>query len=113
VVRHGGIPETSFWPYIWQRWGASVTEVEDLAAETAAHPFYDDFWRSKSADLEKITVPAFVVASWSDHGLHSRGTLEGFRRRAAKSSGSTSRSCRRAPGSRQASGCCSWSRARM
>ena len=79
VVRHGGIPETWFWPYIWQRWGASVTEIEDLAA-TAAHPFYDDFWRSKSADLEKITVPAFVVASWSDHGLHSRGTLEGFRR---------------------------------
>jgi len=80
VARHGGIPETWFWPYIWQRWGASVTEVEDLAAETAAHPYYDDFWRSKSADLEKITVPAFVVASWSDHGLHSRGTLEGFRR---------------------------------
>jgi uncharacterized protein len=80
VARHGGIPETWFWPYIWQRWGASVTEVEDLAAETAAHPFYDSFWRSKSADLEKITVPAFVVASWSDHGLHSRGTLEGFRR---------------------------------
>ena len=80
VARHGGIPETSFWPYIWQRWGASVTEIEDLEAETAAHPFYDDFWASKSADLEKITVPAFVVASWSDHGLHSRGTLEGFRR---------------------------------
>jgi predicted acyl esterase len=80
VARHGGIPETSFWPYIWQRWGASVTEIEDLEAETAAHPFYDEFWQSKSADLEKITVPAFVVASWSDHGLHSRGTLEGFRR---------------------------------
>jgi predicted acyl esterase len=80
VVRHGGIPETSFWPYIQQRWGASVTQVEDLAAETAAHPFYDDFWQSKSADLDKVTVPAFVVASWSDHGLHSRGTLEGFRR---------------------------------
>jgi predicted acyl esterase len=80
VVRHGGIPETWFWPYIWRRWGASVTEIEDLAAETEAHPYYDDFWRSKSADLEKITVPAFVVASWSDHGLHSRGTLEGFRR---------------------------------
>ncbi|MEU6147467.1 CocE/NonD family hydrolase [Streptomyces sp. NPDC047081] len=80
VVRHGGIPETSFWPYIQQRWGASTTEIEDLAAETEAHPFFDDFWASKSADLERITVPAFVVASWSDHGLHSRGTLEGFRR---------------------------------
>lgn len=80
VVRHGGIPETWFWPYIQQRWGASVTEIEDLAAETAAHPFYDEFWQSKSAELEKIRVPAFVVASWSDQGLHTRGTLEGFRR---------------------------------
>ena len=80
VVRHGGIPETWFWPYIQQRWGASTTEVEDLAAETAAHPFCDGFWESKSARLERIRVPAFVVASWSDQGLHTRGTLEGFRR---------------------------------
>ena len=80
VARHGGIPETSFWPYIWERWGASVTEIEDLEAETAAHPFYDTFWQSKSARLEDIEVPAFVVASWSDQGLHTRGTLEGFRR---------------------------------
>jgi putative CocE/NonD family hydrolase len=29
--------------------------------------------------LSSIRVPAYVVASWSDHGLHSRGTLEGFR----------------------------------
>jgi hypothetical protein len=38
VVRHGGIPETSFWPYIWQRWGASVTEVEDLAGQDRRAP---------------------------------------------------------------------------
>ncbi|NEK85122.1 CocE/NonD family hydrolase [Blastococcus saxobsidens] len=80
VARHGGIPETSFWPYIWERWGASATEIEDLEAETAAHPFYDSFWESKSARLEEIRVPAFVVASWADQGLHTRGTLEGFRR---------------------------------
>ncbi|SOD98791.1 CocE/NonD family hydrolase [Blastococcus haudaquaticus] len=80
VARHGGIPETSFWPYIQERWGASATEIEDLEAETAAHPFYDAFWQSKSARLEEILVPAFVVASWSDQGLHTRGTLEGFRR---------------------------------
>ena len=80
VARHGGIPETSFWPYIWERWGASTTEIEDLESETAAHPWYDEFWASKAADLEAIQVPAFVVASWADQGLHSRGTLEGFRR---------------------------------
>jgi uncharacterized protein len=79
VVRHGGIPDTSFWPYIQARWGASNQPVEDLWAETAEHPFFDEFWASKAADLKRIRVPAWVVASWSDHGLHTRGTLEGFR----------------------------------
>jgi uncharacterized protein len=80
VARHGGIPETYFWPYIGQRWGYGTGRVEDLAAETAAHPLFDDFWASKAAPLERINVPAYVVASWSDQGLHTRGTFEGFTR---------------------------------
>ena len=28
--------------------------------------------------MSRITVPAYVVASWSDQGLHTRGTFEGF-----------------------------------
>ncbi len=80
VVRHGGIPETYFWPYIGLRWGCGTNLVEDLAAETAEHPFWDDFWSAKAADLSRITVPAFVVASWSDQGLHTRGTFEGFKK---------------------------------
>ncbi|WP_448006004.1 CocE/NonD family hydrolase [Agromyces bauzanensis] len=80
VARHGGIPETSFWPYIWERWGASTGQIEDLEQETFEHPFSDDFWETKAAQLERIQVPAWVVGSWSDQGLHSRGTLEGFRR---------------------------------
>lgn len=80
VVYHGGIPETSFWPYIWERWGASHGPIEDLETETAQHPYFDEFWQSKAADLERVTVPAWVVGSWSDQGLHTRGTLEGFRR---------------------------------
>ena len=80
VARHGGIPESSFWPYIWERWGASRGQIEDLERETEEHPWFDDFWASKASQLERITVPAWVVGSWSDQGLHSRGTLEGFRR---------------------------------
>jgi predicted acyl esterase len=79
VVRHGGIPDTYFWPHIQVRWGASNQLVEDLWAESAEHPLFDEFWKSKAADLKKIRVPAYVVASWSDHALHTRGTLEGFR----------------------------------
>lgn len=84
IVRHGGIPETHFWPYIQVRWGASDTRIEDLWAQTAEHPFFDDYWRTKAARLEAIEVPAFVVASWSDHGVHTRGTLEGFKRIASR-----------------------------
>jgi predicted acyl esterase len=79
VVRHGGIPETSFWPYLPTRWGHGTNRVEDLRRETEEHPFFDQFWTSKAADFSRIQVPAYVVASWSDQGLHTRGTLEGFK----------------------------------
>ena len=80
VVRHGGIPETNFWAYICKQWGYGTNTVEDLMKETAEHPFFDNFWASKAPDLSKVTVPAYVVASYSDQGLHTRGTFEGFKR---------------------------------
>ena len=80
VATHGGIPDTHFWPSLWDRWGATKTSIEDLEAETKEHPFIDEFWHSKSADFAKIKVPAFVVASWTDQGLHTRGTFEGFKK---------------------------------
>jgi predicted acyl esterase len=79
VARHGGIPETHFWSYLPGRWGRSTSEIEDLALETKERPFFDSYWASKVADLSKIKVPAFVVASWTDQGLHTRGTLEAFK----------------------------------
>jgi uncharacterized protein len=84
VAYHGGIPETWFWPYLWTRWGASSTMIEDWRAEMRDHPLFDGFWMSKAADFSRIRTPAFVVASWSDQGLHTRGTLEGFKRIASK-----------------------------
>jgi len=84
IVRHGGIPETHFWPHIQVRWGASDRMVEDLWALTREHLFFDDYWKSKVPDFSQIDVPAYVVASWSDHGVHTRGTLEGFKKIASK-----------------------------
>jgi predicted acyl esterase len=80
VVRHGGIPETMFWPYLPGRWGHSTTRVEDLATETREHPFFDAFWASKAADFSTIKAAAYIVASWTDQGMHTRGTLEGFKK---------------------------------
>ena len=48
------------------------------------HPFFDSYWATKVADFSKIEVPAFVVASWADQGLHLRGTLEAFKKISSK-----------------------------
>jgi len=81
---HGGIPETMFCPMWQSNVSFSTTRVEDFVEMQKRHPLFDDYWASKNADLSKITVPAFVVASWTDHGLHNRGTLEGFKKIASK-----------------------------
>lgn len=78
-LRHGGIPETLFGPQWLDRSIYSRNEVEDVQAMIAAHPLFDAYWQSKAPDLSKITAPAYVVASWGDQGLHTRGTLEGFK----------------------------------
>jgi len=81
---HGGIPETNFFPLFQFAVSFSKSRVENLIEMAKQHPLYDDYWASKNADLSKITVPALVVASWTDHGLHNRGTLEGFKQIASK-----------------------------
>ena len=78
VARHGGIPDTWFWPFIQQCTQFTAGEHEDIVAMAQEHPLYDAYWADKKAPLEQIRVPAYVVASWSDQGLHTRGTLEAF-----------------------------------
>lgn len=77
---HGGIP--SEFPRFWQthRLRYSVSKIEALADMMLTHPLDDEYWDSKRPQLENIDVPAFVIASWSDQGLHTRGTLEAFNR---------------------------------
>ena len=44
------------------------------------HPLRDHWWTTRSPDVEAINVPALVCGSFSDHSLHTRGSIEGFRR---------------------------------
>ncbi len=81
---HGGIPETHFRPMFQSNVSFSTTRVENLAEMAKQHPLFDKYWAGKNADLSKITVPAFVVASWTDQGLHLRGSLEGFKKISSK-----------------------------
>lgn len=76
---HGGLRDTAFVPRATSLINFSTTQTEDTNTNMIAHPLYDEYWASKDVDLSAIKVPAFVVASWSDHGLHTRGTLEAFK----------------------------------
>lgn len=77
---HGGIRETCFVERASQNLNWSTTRTEYTGANARAHPLIDAYWQSKALDLEAIDLPTFVVASWSDHGLHTRGTLEAYKR---------------------------------
>lgn len=77
---HGGILETNFLPRACDNIQWSLGRTEDSWANITGHPLIDEYWESKALDLEAIRQPAYVVASWSDQGLHLRGTIEAWRR---------------------------------
>lgn len=84
----GGVADTTFLNFWWH------TEVKDslntafddfLDVEEAippkaldAHPFYDAYWKNKTARLEEIRVPMLVCGSFSDHELHTMGSFRAF-----------------------------------
>lgn len=72
----GGIPERLFSNGIFSRLCGNGL-LEDIPAMTEAHPLIDAYWQTKVAPLEKIDVPAYVVASWTNL-LHSEGTFRGW-----------------------------------
>lgn len=55
-----------------------VANREDLWAGFASHPFDDAWYRERTADLSKVTVPLLSSANWGGQGLHPRGNFEGF-----------------------------------
>ncbi|GAA3080516.1 CocE/NonD family hydrolase [Pseudonocardia yunnanensis] len=56
-----------------------VANREDSAAELLIHGFDDQYYRDRSPELEKITVPVLSATNWAHH-LHTRGGFEGYRR---------------------------------
>jgi uncharacterized protein len=77
---HGGIRETGHTYLVGKvmKWEGRTSE--DIQVNYDSHPFDDEYWDYKRPDLSKITVPVYVCGSWTDQGLHCRGTFEGFRK---------------------------------
>ncbi len=78
----GGVPETVFL-FDWLKRNMPG-DLTDAQRATMLDPVVNQKEIEIAPQLEKIVVPALICASWSDHGLHTRGTLEGFKRIASQ-----------------------------
>lgn len=90
VLYHGGIPETVFTRFWVERVRSCANDVKPLPP----------FWLFKighknpqllkaiqsppEINLNTIEVPALICATWSDQGLHSRGSFEGYKKISSK-----------------------------
>jgi predicted acyl esterase len=50
----------------------------DTPGEPKRRPVVDDYYRSRTADFDKIDVPFLSAANWGGMGLHTRGNFEGY-----------------------------------
>ena len=55
-----------------------VKNREDMWNELLSRPLDGAYYRERTADLSKITVPLLSAANWGGQGLHTRGNFEGF-----------------------------------
>ncbi len=78
LVLRGGLPDLGFTAQL-QRNYAGKNQREDVVAEAQRYPLVNDLWEDKTAQFDKITVPAYVVASYSNT-LHTAGTFRAWRR---------------------------------
>ncbi len=82
LVMRGGMPDTGFAEFLQHGsyWGKN--QKEDILTEIERFPLMHDLWEDKIPAFDQITVPAYVVASYSNT-LHTAGTFRGWRRMAS------------------------------
>lgn len=79
MARKGGILETQFMKVYPTMYNWGYNEVEDPMDGSDNHPYFDEYWQSKIPRLERIRCPAYIVCSWGDNGIHTRGTLNAYK----------------------------------
>jgi uncharacterized protein len=56
----------------------------DLRGAVLARPLDGPYYRERSPDWARVTVPFLSAANWGGQGLHPRGNFEGFMRAASR-----------------------------
>ncbi len=83
LVRRGGMPDIGFAERLQKNSYAGKNRREDILAEVEAHPLVDELWEDKTPRYDRVMVPAYVVASYSNT-LHTAGTFRAWRRIASE-----------------------------
>ncbi|MCA2318221.1 CocE/NonD family hydrolase [Mycobacterium intracellulare] len=83
LVMRGGMPDTGFARQLQDNsyWGNN--RKEDVLAEADRYPLVNELWENKIPQFDRITVPAYVVASYSNT-LHTAGTFRAWRQIGSK-----------------------------
>ena len=83
LVARGGMIDTAFTRLLQVGAIFGKNQQEDVMSEAERYPLMNDLWANKIPDYDRIAVPAYVVASYSNT-LHTAGTFRAWRRMASK-----------------------------
>jgi uncharacterized protein len=78
----GGIPAPAF-PEAIITTLSGLNGIEDLPRMIVGQQTIDAYWEDKRARVERIEIPAYVVASYTN-AAHTHGSFDGYRRLASK-----------------------------
>ena len=56
----------------------------DMWEGVLKHPLIGPYYRERTGELSKVTVPLLSAANWGGQGLHPRGNFEGYTRSSSK-----------------------------
>lgn len=78
TLARGGIgyPYYLLWGLL-QNTMVGKSKAEAVIEMLKKYPLYNDYWEDKRAKLDQISVPAYVLASYST-ALHTSGSIRGY-----------------------------------
>ncbi|WP_297840291.1 CocE/NonD family hydrolase [Pseudomonas sp.] len=83
LVLRGGMPDLAFAGLLQNGSFFGKNQKEDVLSEAQRYPLMNALWENKIPEFERINVPAYIVASYSNT-LHTAGTFRAWRRIASQ-----------------------------
>ena len=81
-IAKGGIKDLNFFSAMTNALYTN-TGIEGVGSMIQEHPYYDEYWKDKEADLSAIQIPSYIVASWTNV-IHTTGSIKAFEQISSK-----------------------------